>query len=125
MKSTFQPFNVHGVAQGVFPPVAGAQVRMPQGSDSYYLMTSEQIGPQTILFWHANTCHPETVLTLEGAYEITVGTDRLVQQAGDVLVIPAGVGHGNVVTKQGYRNLQIENTHAGCQSPPARINAVL
>ena len=36
-----------------------------------------------------------------------------------VLVIPTSVRHGDVVTTEGYRNLQIENTHPGCTNPPA------
>jgi hypothetical protein len=123
--SSYQPFNVFQPAKGVFPPAARTQVQLPSGTDSYYLMTSQEKGPRDIPFWHENTCHPETVVTLEGSYDITLGSQRLHQKAGDVLVIPTGVKHGQVSTQEGYRNLQIENTHAGCHSVPKRVDAVI
>lgn len=115
---TYQPFNVFEKTQGVFPPKARATVNMPSGSDSYHLMTNEEVGTQRIAFWHENTCHPETVVTLDGDYWITVGKERLHQKKGDVLVIPTGIKHGDVFTSGGYRNIQIENTHPGCKNPP-------
>ena len=114
---TYQPFNVFGPTQGVFPPIPRATVPLPKNSDRYYLMTNEEHGPQKIPFWHENTCHPETVITLDGDYFITVGKERLHQKKGDVLVIPPGVRHGDVETKNGYRNIQIENSHPGCTNP--------
>lgn len=115
---SFQPFNVYDTPRGVFPPQARTTVKLPEKSDSYYLMTNAEAGPQQIPFWHENTCHPETVVTLEGEYQITVGGQRHHQKKGDVLVIPTGVRHGDVVTTEGYRNLQIENSHPGCTNPP-------
>ncbi len=112
-----QPFNVFATTQGVYPPTPRATVALPPKSDSYYLMTNAEHGPQQIPFWHTND-HPEVVVTLEGSYDITVDGQRLTQTKGDVLHLPAGSRHGDVFTQSGYRNLQIENTHQGCQSPP-------
>lgn len=114
----YQPFNVYSQTQGVYPPIARATVPLPKNSTSYHLMTNEEQGPQKIPFWHENTCHPETVITLEGDYWMTVGQERIHQKKGDVLVIPTGIKHGDVFTQNGYRNIQIENTHPGCKNPP-------
>lgn len=122
--SALQPFNVYSQQTGVFPPRAGAQVPMaPKSQYSYYLMTRQVPGPYVDRFTHTDTCHTETVVTLEGDYFITVGGKPVHQQAGDVLVIPPGVPHGPVTCTNptGYRNLQIENTHPGCKSRPSVV----
>ena len=119
--STLQPFNVYGPQTGVFPPQPGAFIRMaPHSRYGYYMMTRKVDGPITDRFTHTDTCHPETVVTLKGDYSIEVGSRRVHQHEGDVLVIPTGVPHGNIVctNPQGFTNLQIENTHPGCQSRP-------
>ena len=118
--TSLQPFNVLNTATGVFPPTTrGAEVRMsPRSQYSYYMMTRHAEGPTVDHFMHTDTCHPETVVTLSGDYFITVDGRRVHQKAGDVLVIPAGAPHGMVESANGFKNLQIENTHPGCKSRP-------
>ena len=117
--STLQPLNVLNTSTGVFPPTPGATVKMaPRSQYSYYLMTRHVEGPHSEGFLHTDTCHPETVVTLDGSYSIEVNGKRVYQNAGDVLVIPTGAPHGNVVSENGFRNLQIENTHPGYKSRP-------
>jgi mannose-6-phosphate isomerase-like protein (cupin superfamily) len=96
-------FNVFSAApQGVFPPVPHAR------ADRYNLMLTQNDGPRQIPFNHVND-RDETVVMLSGSYTTRVGTQRIAVNEGDVLVIRAGIPHGDIETgSTGYRVLQIE-----------------
>lgn len=96
-------FNVYNSQpQGVYPPQPMAR------ADSYDLMMTDNAGPRYIPFNHVNEAD-ETIVMIKGSYSTRVGTQRVQVNEGDVLVIPAGVSHGDIETgPSGYRVLQIE-----------------
>ena len=96
-------FNIYNsMPKGVVP-------RQPMArADAYDLMMTSNEGPRSIPFNLVNEAD-ETIVMLKGSYSTRMGTQRVQVNEGDVLVIPAGVSHGDIETgPSGYRVLQIE-----------------
>lgn len=105
-------FNIYNSTPlGVYPPAPMAR------ADAYDLMMTENAGPRSIPFDHVNS-HDETIVMVKGSYSTRVGTQRVVVNEGDVLIIPQGVSHGDIETgATGYKVLQIEKKDVAPPTP--------
>ena len=58
------------------------------------------VGPGGNVPLHTHPTHEEGMLILEGAFESLLGDERGIVEAGDVLIVPAGIKHQLVNNSQ-------------------------